>query len=119
MLKHINYHIWYKVCRPIKRKYHITTNCILILSSAYLLQVVIKKGFTLRALRSFVTYYNDKQIKYYVNTLLDLNYIVQSGEYNNHLLYSLSEIGNKVILELNDSYEIELIKFCSRYNIEL
>jgi hypothetical protein len=119
MQANINYHIWFKACRSIKRKYGLTTNCLLVLNGSYLLYMTVKKGFTMRNLRNFVSYYNHNQIKSYITYLLKKEYIIESGIYNGRVLYNLSFTGNQIIKELNDSYDKELVLFCSKYNIEL
>lgn len=119
LIQHINFLIWFKVCRPIKRNYNLSTNCCLILIAAHTLQQVNSKGFTLRNLRIFAPYYSPYKIKSYIKVLVDRSFITQSGVYNSHQLYCVSPIGLTVISELNDSYNKELVLFCSKYNIEL
>jgi len=46
-------------------------------------------------------------------------FIIESGKFRKHQLYSISPQGIEVIEELNNSYEIELLKFCDLYGISL
>jgi predicted transcriptional regulator len=119
MLLHINYHIWFKVCRQFKSKYKLSTNCLLVLNGSYVYSKVIKTDFTRVQLLRFVTYYNNSKIGTYITVLMSKGFIIESGLYKGHQLYCLSEKGLQVIRELNDSYDIQIMKFCNEYNIEL
>jgi hypothetical protein len=119
VLLHYNYHIWFKVCKPIKGRYKLSTNCLLILSGAYLFQQINKKPFTRYSLLKFVTYYNNVRLGKYITVLMKLGFISLAGEYRKHEVFEISQNGISVIRELNDSYNRELVLFCSKYNIEL
>jgi hypothetical protein len=119
MLQQINFHIWFKVCKPLKRKYKLSTNCILVLNGMYLYSKYIKQDFTRFAVLKFCSYYNSSKIGKYITVLMTHNFVIESGKYKGHQLYSLSAIGLQVINELNESYKIELSKFCNMYNIVL
>ena len=119
MLVNYNYHIFFKVCRPIRYKYKLTVNAILILNAFYLYSKVFNKGFTRFNLQTFVTYYNHVKIRYYVNLLIDKGYIIESGLYRKKPLYNITLAGVQVIEEMNKSYEDQLYIFCNKYNIEL
>jgi hypothetical protein len=51
--------------------------------------------------------------------LLHLGYLEESILYKGHQTYCISVKGLQVIEELNNSYQVELIKFCNTYNIVL
>lgn len=121
MLQFINYLIWFRVAKPIKRKYLISTNCTLILSACYVHSITVNKPFTKRQIRSFAKFFNNKQIDSYISVLKDRKYIelVNSSKTGKVLYYSITLAGLQVINELNDSYQIELRKFIDQYNIIL
>jgi hypothetical protein len=120
MLQFINYQIWFKVCRPIKRKYGLSSNCVLVLVAAYVLHSYMNRSnFTLRALQDHASYYNKAKIDSYIKVLTDKGYIIPSCMIKTRQQYSISEKGLQVIKELNDSYENEIALFCSLYNIVL
>lgn len=121
MQTNINFHIWFKVCKPVKYKQRLTTNELLILSGCYLLYKITNKPFTRRQLRDFVSYYNNRQVNSYITVLIDKKYIelVNSSKTGKVLYYSITLAGISVINDLNDSYQIELSKFCQQYNISL
>ena len=119
MLPFYNYLIWFKVCRPLKRKYNLSVNCLLILSSCYIYYSLNVKPFTFTNILRFASFFNGKSMHVYLNVLLQREFIVQSGERRNKPVYIVSSIGNDVMNELNESYQIELSKFCNTYNIIL
>ena len=114
-----NYHIWFKVCKPIKGKYNLSTNCLLVLSGSYLFQQIHNKPFTIYSLLKFVTYYDNVRIGKFIKVLVCNGFITLAGEIRKHQVYCISEKGIKVLKELNESYNKELVLFCSKYNIEL
>lgn len=119
MLGNINYQIWYKVCRPLRVKYNLSANCVMILNGTYVLYKITNKPFTRYQLRSFVSYYNPKYIEKYITVLISRNMITLAGLRATRQLYCISELGLQVISELNKSYKDQLYLFCSKYNIEL
>ncbi len=119
MLCNINYHIWFKVCRPIKAKYGISTNLCLILNGSYLLSLINNKPFTRYQLRKFAGYYNNVKIDSYIGLLIDKGLLLHADSNNTRDYFILSSSGLSVIKELNESYEIELRKFIDLYSIVL
>jgi len=119
MLANINYHIWFKVCKPIKSRYKISTNVTMVLNGAYILQQVNNKPFTRYKLLKYCTYYNASKIGSYITVLVEHGFFDKSTDKNNNIVYSLSSLGLSVIKELTESYEIELRKFIDLYNIVL
>ena len=121
MQPNINYNIWFRVAKPIKHKYGIATNTTLVLNGAYVLNRIMNKPFTRLQLRKFLKYWDNKKIDYYIDLLIKKSFIelVYSSPNNKVLYYSITQAGISVINDLNDSYQIELSKFCQKYNIEL
>ena len=91
----------------------------MVLNGAYVLQSISNKAFSLNSLYKFVTYYNPVKIKSYVTVLLTYGFIYESGIYFKHPVYKLSDKGNQVIKELNESYDSVLYSFCDQYGIIL
>jgi len=117
-LSYINFHIWWKVCKPVRSKYRLSTNCLLVLNASYILSRY-NNGFTRRRLRDFAAYYSDPKIESYITTLLTRNCLILAESTNKYQYYNISEYGIKIIEELNKSYENQLYLFCNKYNIEL
>ena len=118
MLPFYNHLIWFKVCRPMRYKYHLSVNCLLILSGCYVYNKVIG-SFTLTNIVKFLGYFSSNRTKVYLKVLIDKSYIVISDTRYNKPMYKLSDIGLNVISDLNESYAKELSLFCITYNITL
>ena len=119
MLPLYNYHILFKACKPIRGKFGISVNCLLVLNGAYLYYTILNKPFTRYSLLKFVTYYDNVRLGKYITVLMKKDYIIESGIIKGHNVYSISLAGLQVIKELNESYNKELVLFCSKYGIEL
>jgi len=119
VLININYHIWFKVCKSVKFRYRMSTNDLLILNGCYLLHLTTNKPFTLNKIYSFVTYYNKPKIQAYIKRLIERKFIIQSVNHKGYPLYNISPLGLQVIEDLNNSYDVEMGKFCSLYGISL
>jgi hypothetical protein len=119
MITNINYHIWFKACRSIKRKYKLSTNCLLVLNGVYVYSVYVVNSFTRRKVEDVMTYYDSYKIRSYMTVLITHGFIIESGLYKGHQLYSVSPLGLTVIQELNSSYQEQFNKFIDQYNITL
>jgi len=121
MLPNINFIIWFRVARPIKHKYNLTTNCTLILNACYVHSVIIGKPFTRNQIRRFANYFNNRRIDSYVDILIKGNYItvVNKSKTGKVVYYSITPLGLQVIKELNDNYNSVLYSFCDQYSIIL
>jgi hypothetical protein len=119
MLPHYSYHIWFKICRPIRAKYKLSTNCLLVLNGCYCHYKTIGKPLTRKQLTKFLTYYNPKSINIYLSVLIGKGYIKELESKGSIRYFIISLAGIQVIKELNESYEMQLSLFCSQYNITL
>jgi hypothetical protein len=119
MLHYYNHVIWFKVCRPLRNKYRLSVNTLLCLVSAYCYIHAVNKPFTTTNLLRFAQFFNDKRMKYYVNILMTKGYIIESASKNCYTYYIVSPSGNCLMKELEESYNKELVLFCSKYSIEL
>ena len=120
MLQNYNMQIWWKVCRPLRYKYHLSVNCLMVLNGAYVYYNVLNKiPFTKRKLLNFMSYFSGNKLNVYLTVLIAKEFITLSGQLHNRDVYAISPLGLSVIKELNNSYEVELIKFCSLYSVVL
>jgi hypothetical protein len=111
--------LWFKTCRPLRLKYRLSTNCLLMLAGCYCYNTIVNKPFTINQILKFVTYYNPRTLKIYLNVLINKDYVCISYNKSSIVYYSITLAGIQVINELNDSYQIELRKFIDQYNIVL
>ena len=44
MLKHYSYNIWFKVCRPLRHRYKLSVNCLLVLNGCYIYNNIVNKS---------------------------------------------------------------------------
>ena len=115
-----DFHIFFKVCKPLRMRHNLTVGCLLVLNGSYIYTLHIKDRFTTGALLKFVTYYNRPKIGGYIKVLIVRGFLTLAGvNKGGDQLYSISESGIKIIQELNESYQQRLIEFCNKYNIEL
>jgi predicted transcriptional regulator len=119
MLNYYNQLIWWTACRVIRQRYKLSVNCVQVIVSCYTYNIIVSKPFNLTDLVRFAKYFSHNRIKVYLTVLISKGFVLQEGQRHNKDTYIISDKGKQVIKELNDSYEIELIKFCSKYNIEL
>ena len=113
------FRLLYAVLRPVKLKYNLTVNGLLILNSCYLYTKLERKEFTANGIRLFNRYYNDNRIKFYFTGLLDRGLIYIVNPDKKPVKYSISDLGVKAIEEIEQYYNIELSEFCTKYNIDL
>jgi len=120
VIHNINYQLWFKVCRSVRKQYSVSTNVLMVLNGMYVYSRYINNNFTRRQILDFVSYYSGPKIESYFVVLLDRGFIKESGiKLKQFQLYSITLAGVHVIEELNKSYEDQLYLFCSKYNIEL
>jgi len=113
------YHLWFRVCKPLRGKYKLSTNCLLILHGACVYDSIHHKPFTRTQLLQFVKYFDNVRIGKYMTVLIGLGYFKESDIYKSHQRYCVSPLGNQVIQELNESYNNVLYSFCDQYGIIL
>lgn len=119
MLLFYNHVIWFTVCRPIRNKYRLSVNCILCLIGAYSYMQAVNKPFTITNLLKFIPFFNHNRMKYYINVLISKGYLIETTSKNKYIHYTISSLVLPVMGEIEESYNKELVLFCSKYNIEL
>ena len=113
------FRLLYVIFRPIRKKYDLSVNCILILNSCYLYAKLVKNQFYMTDIYKFTSYYSIPVMKNFfrVLTLRGLIIPINPGEFR--VLYNISEQGIKIIQEIEESYNKELYNFTNKYNIDL
>jgi len=120
VIHNINYQLWFKVCRSVRKQYQVSTNVLMVLNGIYVYSKYIDNNFTRRQILDFVSYYSMPKIESYFNVLLDRKFIMLSGiKLKQFQLYSITLAGVQVIEALNKSHEDQMYIFCNKYNIEL
>ncbi len=119
MLQNFNFHLFWLSCRPLRIKYGISVNCLLTLNGIYLYCKYVKPVFTWNAVFKFVRYFNTTKTANYLTVLIGKGFINVVRESGRVKYYSISSMGNDVIMELNNSYSKEFSLFIDKYDIKL
>jgi predicted transcriptional regulator len=88
----------------------ITLLCAIDLYSKY-----IDKSFTHTAIYLFTGYYNSRNVKKFLDRLIECNIITLVGKRK----FTLTDTGLAVIHEIEDSYTNVCYQFCNKHNISL
>ena len=116
---HILFHNVFRLIRPVRRKYMLPVNCIVILNGFYTYHIYVSSLVSINGLFNWVKYYNKNRINWYVDYLLKKGYIIQSDVIKGIKYYRLSELGLKVMEDFNSSYQSVLSKFLPDHSISL
>lgn len=119
-----DYHLYvfrllYVIFRPLRKKYDLSVNCILILNSCYLYSKLVKDKFYMTDIYKFTSYYSIPVMKNFFRVLTLRGVIVPINPEERRVLYYISESGIKIIQEIEESYNKELYGFTNKYNIDL
>jgi hypothetical protein len=109
----------FRILRPIRKKFNLTINEIVILNGMMLYNKYIGSSFSYSAILRFVGYFNDKKMRYYFGSLQEKNCIVLSDILNGAKRYRLTEKGIEAISHLEESYDKCLYVFLNEYSISL
>jgi len=107
----------FRILRPIRKKYNLTINEIIILNGMMLYNKYIGSSFSYSAILRFVGYFNDKKMRYYFGSLQEKNCIVLSDILNGAKRYKLTVKGYDAVSYMQETYDLSLYKFLNDYNI--
>jgi hypothetical protein len=109
----------FRILRPIRKKFNMTINEIIILNEMMLYNKYIGSSFSYSAILKFVGYFNDKKMRYYFGSLQEKNCIVLSDILNGAKRYRLTEKGIEAIGHMEDSYDKCLYEFLNENSITI
>ena len=118
-LSHYIVYNLFRILRPIRKKFNLTINEIVILNGVMLYNKYIGSSFSYSAILLFVGYFNDKKMRYYFGSLQKKNCIVLSDILNGAKRYRLTEKGIEAISHMEESYDKSLYVFLNSYSISL
>jgi hypothetical protein len=107
----------FRILRPIRKKFNLTINEIIILNGMMLYNKYIGSSFSYSAILRFVGYFNDKKMRYYFGSLQEKNCIVLSDVLNGAKRYRLTEKGIEALSHMQESYDNALYEFLNENNI--
>jgi hypothetical protein len=83
----------FRILRPIRKKFNLTINEIVILNGMMLYNKYVGSSFSYSAILRFVGYFNDKKMRYYFGSLQEKGCIRLSDILNGAKIYRLTEKG--------------------------
>ncbi len=109
----------FRILRPIRKKFKLTINEIVILNGMMLYNKYVGSSFSYSGIIRFVGYYNDKKTRYYIGSLQEKGCIRLSDILNGAKRYRLTEKGIEAIYHMEESYDKSLYVFLNNYNISI
>jgi predicted transcriptional regulator len=113
------FRLLFQVLRPVRNKYNLSVNCLLVLNSCYLYVKLVKDQFYMTSIYKFNGYYSIPKMQNYFRVLTLAGCIVPINPDCSRVLYKLTDKGIEVIQSIDQYYNSELYDFCNRYNIDL
>ena len=101
----------FRILRPIRKKFNLTINEIVILNGMMLYNKYIGSSFSYSAILRYVGYFNDRKMRYYIESLQEKGCIVLSDILNGAKRYQLTEKGIEAISHMQESYDKALYKY--------
>ena len=111
----LNLYLRNKTFQAIKAKYRINYNTITLLCAINLYSKYVNKCFTHTAIYLFTGYYNSRNVKKFINRLIEIDVLTLAGKRK----FTLTDTGLTVIKELEDNYNTVCYQFCNKHNISL
>jgi len=109
----------FRILRPIRKKFNLTINEIVILNGMMLYHKYVGSSFSYSCILRYVGYFNDKKMKYYFGSLQEKGCIMLFDVINGAKRYRLTEKGIEEVNHMQESYEKALYKFTQDNNIVL
>jgi hypothetical protein len=109
----------FRILRPIRKKFKLTINEIVILNGMMLYNKYVGSSFSYSAILRFVGYFNDKKMRYYFGSLQEKGCIRLSDILNGAKRYRLTAKGIEAISNIENSYDKSLYEFLNSYSISL
>jgi hypothetical protein len=109
----------FRILRPIRKKFNLTINEIVILNGMMLYNKYIGSSFSYSAILRFIDYFNDMKMRYYFGSLQEKGCIVLSDILNGAKRFRLTVKGYDAISCMKDSYDTSLYVFLNDTNITI
>jgi len=109
----------FRILRPIRKKFNLTINEIVILNGMMLYNKYIGSSFSYSGILRYVDYFNDKKMRYYFGSLQDKGYIVLSDILKRAKRYRLTQKGIEAVSYMEECYDKSLYDFLNSYSISV
>ena len=113
------YHNVFRQLKKSRKQFSLTTNECLVLNGAFLYVFLVKADFTIGGLTPFITYYNKKLIRYYIDKLISKGYFAVHRVSGVVVYYRLTSLAYEVVQTMFNDVDIMNRKFCEKYNVSL
>ena len=118
-LSHYIIYNLFRILRPIRKRFDLTINEIVILNGMMLYNKYVGTSFSYSAILRYVGYFNDKKMRYYFGSLQEKGCIVLCDILNGAKRYKLTVKGIEAVNYIEQSYDVELYKFLNYYSITI
>ncbi len=108
----------FSIRRPIRPKYKLTINEIIILNGMMIYHKLIGSSFSENIVVRFVGYFNSNKVKYYIGSLLSKECIEIADINYNKVRYKLSNKGIEIVSCIDELYNSSLSSFISSYSLK-
>ena len=109
----------FRILRPLRYKYKLTINEVVILNGVYLYHKHVAGSFSRRAIRRYNGYFNNNKSDYYINTLVEKGCVSVCEMRKDIPYYKITEKGISIVNEFENCYQIALMKYISDNSISL
>jgi len=113
------FRLLFQILRPVRLKYHISINAVLILNSCYLYDKLVRHEFYKTDIYKFTRYFNMNRITHYISVLTLGGFISPVNPDQPNVKYILTSLGAECINEIDQYYNSELYAFSNKYHLDL
>ncbi len=116
---HIILHNIFRMLKPVRHKYRITVNGLMVLNAIYLYHKYKGSLISMHSLYDWFRYYNKPKLQWYVNYLIEQGCIIMSDRVKAVRYYRISEKGIKIMADVNNTYQDILRRYIEDNGISL
>lgn len=116
---HLILHNAFRLLKPVRRKYRLSVNALLILNAVYLYHKYKGSVISANGIYKTIRYYNRDKIKYYIGILKDKGIIMQAEHNAGADYYKITELGLTVMREFCEGYSAIMAKFLIDQKIDI
>ncbi len=116
---HIILHNAFRLLKPVRRKYKLSVNSLIIVNAIYVYHKYKGSVFTVNSIYQVIGYYNRNRLKFYLSSLLSKGIIMQAEQNKGIDYYKLTDLGIKIMDDFNNTYQEVLTAWFDKHNISI
>lgn len=116
---HIILHNAFRLLKPVRRKYGLSVNALIITNGIYIYHKYKGSVITVNSIYQLIGYYNRNRIKFYLSSLLSKGIIMHAEQNKGIDYYKLTDLGIKVMQDFNDTYQEVLTGWFNKHKIDI